>query len=88
MYLKIVTTILSDFNFKLRIKAQNIRQTNIILFEPVSRKIYDVFRINVVQKITLLNKIVIPVGENINFSRRDSNKRNKLVKMWNDWIKS
>ena len=82
---KIATAELSDFNSKLRIKAQDIGETNVILFEPISRKIYDVFKINVVQQTTLLNKIVIPVGGNINFFGKDPNKKKEISKNA-EWI--
>ena len=77
---KIATVELSDFNSKLRIKAQSIGETNVILLEPISRKIYDVFKINVVQQTTLLNKIVIPVGGNINFFGKNPNKKKEISK--------
>ena len=52
---------------------------------PDNRKIYDVFRLSVVQQTTLLNKIVISVGGNINFFGKDLNKKNELSKK-GDWI--
>ena len=67
---------LIDFNSKLKLKAQNIGYSNIILFHPENRKIYDVFKLNVVQQTTLLNKIVISVGGNINFFGKES----KIIK--------
>ena len=76
---------LIDFNSKLKLKAQNIGDTNIILFHPESRKIYDVFKLNVVQQTTLLNKIVISIGGNINFFGKDLTKKNELSKK-GDWI--
>jgi hypothetical protein len=66
---------LIDFNSKLKLKAQNIGDTNIILFHPENRKIYDVFKLNVVQQTTLLNKIVISIGGNINFFGKDIPKK-------------
>ena len=76
---------LVDFNSKIKLKAQNIGNSNIILFHPDNRKIYDVFRLSVVQQTTLLNKIVISVGGNINFFGKDLNKKNELSKK-GDWI--
>ena len=70
---------LLDFNSKMRLKAQNIGDTNIILFHPETRKIYDVFKLNVVQQTTLLNKIVISLGGTINFFGKDLNKKNELM---------
>ena len=69
---------LIEFNSKLRIKAQNIGDTNIILVHPESRKIYDVFKLNVVQQTTLLNKIIISVGGTINFLGKDLNKKKRI----------
>ena len=71
---------LIDFNSKIKLKAQNIGNSNIILFHPDNIKIYDMFRLNVVQQTTLLNKIVISVGGNINFFGKDINKKNELTK--------
>ena len=76
---------LIDFNSKLKLKAQNIGYSNIILFHPENRKIYDVFKLNVVQQTTLLNKIVISVGGNINFFGKDLQKKNELSKK-GEWI--
>ena len=76
---------LIDFNSKIKLKAQNIGNSNIILFLPDNRKIYDVFRLNVVQQTTLLNKIVISVGGNINFFGKDLTKKNELTKK-GEWI--
>ena len=76
---------LLDFNSKLRLKAQNIGDTNIVLFHPETRKIYDVFKLNVVQQTTLLNKIVIPIGGTINFFGKDINKKNELMRN-GEWI--
>ena len=76
---------LIDFNSKIKLKAQNIGSSNIILFHPDNRKIYDVFKLNVVQQTTLLNKIVISVGGNINFFGKDLTKKNELTKK-GDWI--
>ena len=76
---------LIDFNSKIKLKAQNIGNSNIILFHPDNRKIYDVFRLNVVQQTTLLNKIVISVGGNINFFGKDISKKNELTKK-GEWI--
>ena len=76
---------LIDFNSKLKLKAQNIGYSNIILFHPDSRKIYDVFKLNVVQQTTLLNKIVISVGGSINFFGKDLSKKNELTKK-GEWI--
>ena len=76
---------LIDFNSKIKLKAQNIGNSNIILFHPDNRKIYDVFRLNVVQQTTLLNKIVISVGGNINFFGKDLTKKNELTKK-GEWI--
>jgi Flp pilus assembly secretin CpaC len=41
---------LIDFNSKLKLKAQNIGSTNIILFHPKSRKIYDIIKLNLYNK--------------------------------------
>lgn len=71
----IATVELIDFNSRLRIKAQNMGDTNVIIFHPESRKIYDVFKLNVVQQTSLLNKIVISVGGTINFFGKDLNKK-------------
>ena len=76
---------LIDFNSKLKIKAQNIGDTNIIIFDPDRRKIYDAFKLNVVQQTTLLNKIVISIGGNINFFGKDLTKKNELTKK-GEWI--
>ena len=76
---------LIDFNSKIKLKAQNIGNSNIILFHPDNRKIYDVFRLNVVQQTTLLNKIVVSVGGNINFFGKDLTKKNELTKK-GEWI--
>ena len=76
---------LIEFNSKLRIKAQNIGDTNIILFHPDSRKIYDVFKLNVVKQTALLNKIIISVGGTINFLGKDLNKKKELMNN-GEWI--
>jgi hypothetical protein len=76
---------LIDFNSKLRLKAQNMGDTNIILFHPETRKIYDVFKLNVVQQTTLLNKIVISLGGTINFFGKDPNKKKELMNN-GEWI--
>ena len=76
---------LIEFNSKLRLKAQNIGDTNIILFHPETRKIYDVFKLNVVQQTALLNKIIISIGGTINFLGKDVNKKNELMKN-GEWI--
>ena len=70
---------LIEFNSKLRLKAQNVGETNIILFHPETRKIYDVFKLNVVKQTTLLNKIIIPIGGTINFFGKDINKKKELM---------
>ena len=76
---------LIEFNSKLRLKAQNIGETNIILFHPETRKIYDVFKLNVVQQTALLNKIIVSIGGTINFLGKDINKKNELMKNA-EWI--
>ena len=76
---------LIDFNSKLKLKAQNIGDSNIILFHPDNRKIYDVFKLNVVQQTTLLNKIIISVGGTINFFGKDLTKKKELSKK-GEWI--
>ena len=81
----IATVELIDFNSRLRIKAQNMGDTNVIIFHPESRKIYDVFKLNVVQQTSLLNKIVISVGGTINFFGKDLNKKKELMKN-GEWI--
>ena len=81
----IATVELIEFNSKLRIRAQNVGDTNIILFHPETRKIYDVFKLNVVQQTTLLNKIVISLGGNINFYGKDLERKKELMKN-GEWI--
>ena len=76
---------LIEYNSKLKIKALNTGYTNIILFHPESRKIYDVFRLSVVQQTTLLNQIVIPIGGSINFYGKDMERKKELMKN-NEWI--
>ena len=76
---------LIEFNSKLRLRAQNIGYTNIILFHPETRKIYDVFRLNVVQQTTLLNKILISVGGTIDFFGKDPIKKKELMRN-GEWI--
>ena len=76
---------LIEFNSKLRLRAQNIGYTNIILFHPETRKIYDVFRLNVVQQTTLLNKILISVGGTIDFFGKDPIKKKELM-INGEWI--
>ena len=76
---------LIDFNSKLKLKAQNVGDSNIILFHPDNRKIYDVFKLNVVQQTTLLNKIIISVGGTINFFGKDLTKKKELSKK-GEWI--
>ena len=76
---------LIEFNSKLRLKAQNIGNTNIILFHPETRKIYDVFKLNVVKQTALLNKIVISVGGTINFLGKDIIKKKELMNN-GEWI--
>ena len=76
---------LIEFNSKLRLRAQNVGETNIILFHPESRKIYDVFKLNVVKQTTLLNKIIISVGGTIDFFGKDINKKRELMRN-GEWI--
>ena len=59
----------------MKLKTQNIGSTNIILFHPESRKIYDVFKLNVVQQTTLLNKIVVSIVGTITFRKRFNKKK-------------
>ncbi len=64
----------------MKLKTQNIGSTNIILFHPESRKIYDVFKLNVVQQTTLLIKIVVSIWGTNNFFRKDLIKKKELNK--------
>ena len=64
---KIAKGELIESNSQIRIKAHNIGSTNIILFHPKTRKIYDVFKINVNKDVTFLQKIVLNLGGTINF---------------------
>ena len=75
---------LIDFNSKLKLKVQNIWSTNIILFHPERRKIYDIFKLNVIQQTTFLNQIVVSIGVIIYFlekiyKKNELNKKGKWI---------
>ena len=77
---KIAKGELIESNSQIRIKANNIGSTNIILFHPKTRKIYDVFKINVNKDITFLQKIILNVGGTINFLEKDKEKKQQISK--------
>ena len=77
---KIAKGELIESNSQIRIKAHNIGSTNIILFHPKTRKIYDVFKINVNKDVTFLQKIVLNLGGTINFLGKDKERKAMLSK--------
>ena len=71
---------LSEFGSRIKIKALTKGSTNVILFAPESRKIYDVFRINVGESETLLDKIYLNVGGSVELFGKNIEKKKKIFK--------
>lgn len=76
---------LLENNSKIRIHGNNKGQANIILLHPISKKIFDVFNINVYPSILLPEKIVLNVGAEIDFLKKDEEKRMMIVRH-SEWI--
>ena len=66
---------LIEFNSKLKLKAQNIEDINIILLHSETRK-YDLFKLNAVQQTGLLNKIIISLEDQL-ISQEKTQKKNE-----------
>ena len=75
----IVKTELTDQNSVLSISAQNKGETNIILYCPKSKKIYDIIKVSVFTSFQFPEKIKINIGGTIDFLSKNPNKRNYLM---------
>jgi len=76
---------LLDNNSKIRIHGNSRGQANIILIDPVTKKVFDVFNINVSPSIILHERIVLNVGAEIDFLKKDEEKRSIIIRD-SEWI--
>ena len=77
---RVATATLIQSNSIVVIKTEKIGSTNIILLNPHTRKIYDVFRINVNKDVTTLKKVVLNVGGSIKLLDKSPERKDQLTK--------
>jgi len=82
---RIATVELIDCNSKIRITGNSKGQANIILFDPKTKKIHDVFNVNVYSTFNLPEKIFLNIGGEINFFGKDKEKKEILLRD-GEWI--
>lgn len=83
---KIAKAEIFDMFSKLRITAHSPGQTNIILFDRNSRKILDIFRVNVESSLYLPEKIVLNIGSEIRLFGKDQKKKSFIETQDLIWI--
>ena len=76
-YLKVELT---EDSSSIVLHANRIGTSNVILFNPITRKIYDVFKVNISSAATKLDKIYLNLGGTINFLEKQQEKKNQLTK--------
>lgn len=76
---------LLENNSKIKIHGNSKGQANIILIDPISKKIFDVFNINVYPSIILPERIVLNIGAEIDFLKKDEEKRSSIIRD-SEWI--
>ncbi len=72
-------------NSKIRIHGNGRGEANIVLIDPASKKIFDVFNINVSSSIMLPERLVLNVGAEVDFLKKDEEKRYSIVRD-SEWI--
>jgi hypothetical protein len=77
---RIATVELIDCNSKVRITGNSKGQANIILLDPNTKKIHDVFNVNVYSSFNLPEKIYLNIGGEINFFGKDKEKKEILLR--------
>jgi len=76
---------LLENNSKIRINCISKGQANIIIIDPIKMNIYDVFMINISSSIVLPERIVLNIGGEIDFIKKDPEKRAQIL-IDSDWI--
>jgi hypothetical protein len=71
---------LTEDNSAIILHANKIGTSNVILFNPITRRIYDVFKINILSSATKLDKIYLNLGGTIDFLEKQKEKKKKLKK--------
>ena len=71
---------LTKDNSAIILHGNKIGTSNVILFNPITRKIYDVFKINILSSTTKLDKIYLNLGGTIDFLEKQKEKKKKLTK--------
>lgn len=74
-----------QLNSILKIKSFQKGETNIILYSPIDRRIYDVFKVNVYESLSLPAQMNLNVGGRIKFLHKDENRRLYLLQD-SEWI--
>lgn len=82
---RIATVELIDCNSKIKITGNSKGQANIILLDPKSKKIYDVFNINIYSSYNLPEKINLNIGGEIDFFGKDKEKKDILLRD-SEWL--
>ena len=82
---KVATGELTNSNSLISIRGHSKGETNIILFDPSSLKIFDVFQISVYSSLIMPEKIFLNVGGTINFLKKDE-KRKVYLSQDSEWI--
>ena len=70
---------LTEFNSQIKIRAYIKGDTNIILFHPETKKIYDVFKISVFNTVLLPERIVLNIGGQVDFLGKDIARKQMLT---------
>ena len=73
---------LTEDNSAIVLHGNKIGSSNVILFNPITRKIYDVFKINILSSATKLDKIYLNLGGTIDFLDKQEEKKKKLKGKW------
>lgn len=76
---------LIDDNSKIRIQAYSKGESNIIVFHPKTRKIYDVIKVSVYSTLNLPNKIMLNIGATVSLLNKDENRKSYLIQD-SEWI--
>lgn len=77
---KIARCELLDSNSKMKIYASSKGETNIILYDPMSKIIYDVFKVSVFSSLQLPKRMNLNTGAEVHFLAKDEKRKLSLIK--------
>jgi hypothetical protein len=82
---KVAKCELVEHNSKIKIVAGSKGETNIILFNPDNRKIYDVIKITVYSTLAMPDRLRLNIGATVNLLNKDSSRKEYLTH-GSEWV--